>query len=143
MTAGRGRCHRGAGAVQALALPRGGGRSSRAMAVGPDLVDELLARPDDLALRLVIADRLQDAGDPRGELVAVQCALAAAPPPAPEERERLAEREAALVGRALPELDPAAVELEWHLGFVLAAAVLDRAIELVPALLAHPAARLI
>jgi len=115
------------------------------MAVGTelerDLVEELLARPDDLELRRVIADRLQDDGEPRGELMAVQCALAAAA--GPEERERLAARETALVGRALPEIDPAAIELEWRLGFVLAATVLDRAAELVPALLAHPAARLI
>ncbi len=82
---------------------------------GTDLVDELLARPDDLALRLVIADRLQEAGDPRGELMAVQCALAsssrATSAVSPKTYKRLATREAALVGRALPGLDLTALEV--------------------------------
>src|SRR5262245_58194484 len=108
---------------------------------GTDLALELVSRPDDIELRLVIADRLQDAGDPRGELIAVQCALAEARDPG--ERARLRARETELVRGGLPGLDPAAVELEWRLGFVRAATVLDRPCELVPALLAHPAARLI
>jgi uncharacterized protein (TIGR02996 family) len=35
-----------------------------------------LAEPDDLALRRVLADALQEAGDPRGELIALQLAIA-------------------------------------------------------------------
>lgn len=110
-------------------------------AVGTDLVEELVSRPDDVELRLVISDRLQDAGDPRGELMAVQCALAAAA--SGEDRERLRDREAALLAHVPAGLDPAELQLEWRLGFVLAATVLDRARAVVPALLAHPAARLI
>src|SRR6185436_6055901 len=128
--------------------PRGGcldpgaaaGGSWRAMP-GADLVEELLARPDDLELRLVLADRLQDAGDPRGELMAVQCALAAARDAGA--RAELRARELALARSVRPELDPAVVDLEWRLGFLAAATVLERAGEVVPALLAHPAARLI
>jgi uncharacterized protein (TIGR02996 family) len=41
------------------------------------LVEAMLAAPDDDAPRRVWADRLLDAGDPRGELVHVQCDLAA------------------------------------------------------------------
>jgi uncharacterized protein (TIGR02996 family) len=33
--------------------------------------------PDDIALRLVHADFLEERGDPRAEMVRVQCALAA------------------------------------------------------------------
>ncbi len=41
-----------------------------------DLFAEILERPDDDAPRLVLADALTAAGDPRGELIVVQCALA-------------------------------------------------------------------
>lgn len=44
-----------------------------AMAKGPTLAD-VLAAPDDLDLRMVWADALQAAGDPRGELAALQLA---------------------------------------------------------------------
>ncbi|MBX3229205.1 MAG: TIGR02996 domain-containing protein [Labilithrix sp.] len=40
------------------------------------LLAAVLAEPEDDAARLVYADALQAAGDPRGELVAVQCELA-------------------------------------------------------------------
>lgn len=40
------------------------------------MLDLIYARPDDLDLRLVYADELQCAGDPRGELIAVQSELA-------------------------------------------------------------------
>jgi uncharacterized protein (TIGR02996 family) len=39
----------------------------------PTLAD-VLAKPDDLELRMVWADALQEAGDPRGELAALQLA---------------------------------------------------------------------
>jgi len=41
------------------------------------LLDKILAAPDDDAPRLVWADWLTERGDPRGELIHVQCALAA------------------------------------------------------------------
>jgi uncharacterized protein (TIGR02996 family) len=40
------------------------------------LLAEVLAQPDDDAPRLILADWLTERGDPRGELIAVQCALA-------------------------------------------------------------------
>ena len=41
-----------------------------------DLEAASLANPDDLALRRVLADQLQEAGDPRGEFIALQLAIA-------------------------------------------------------------------
>jgi uncharacterized protein (TIGR02996 family) len=38
------------------------------------LFAEVLARPDDVAPRLVLADRLIELGDPRGEFIQLQCA---------------------------------------------------------------------
>src|SRR5579871_1974309 len=65
----------------------------------PALLAEIVARPTDDEPRLVLADRLQQAGDPRGEFIAVQCELArvgCAPHPAWD-----------WVGDALADLDPA------------------------------------
>ena len=59
------------------------------------LVEAILADPEDDAPRLVYADALMQAGDPRGELIAVQCALARCDASDPA-REALAERSAAL-----------------------------------------------
>ncbi|MGN6111088.1 MAG: TIGR02996 domain-containing protein [Kofleriaceae bacterium] len=42
------------------------------------LVEAILAAPEDDAPRLVLSDWLLEQGDPRGELIAVQCALARA-----------------------------------------------------------------
>lgn len=41
-----------------------------------ELLAQILAAPDDLELRLVYADALIEAGDPRGTFIAQQCALA-------------------------------------------------------------------
>src|SRR5439155_5420030 len=43
------------------------------------LVDAIVAAPDDDAPRMVYADWLQQRGDPRGELIQLQCQLAAVP----------------------------------------------------------------
>lgn len=43
------------------------------------LLAAILETPDDDAPRLVYADWLQGHGDPRGELIQLQCQLAAAP----------------------------------------------------------------
>src|SRR5947208_9119202 len=51
--------------------------------------------PDDDSLRLIYADWLEEQGDPRGEFIRVQCALAQLPPGDPR-RSALAERERAL-----------------------------------------------
>jgi uncharacterized protein (TIGR02996 family) len=46
--------------------------------IEPELVASIVATPEEDGPRLVYADWLSDRGDPRGELIAVQCALAAA-----------------------------------------------------------------
>lgn len=58
------------------------------------LLAEVLDDPDNIAARRVYADALIAAGDPRGELINVQCALEDAPP---GERTALMKREAALL----------------------------------------------
>lgn len=59
------------------------------MASASELLDEILARPDDDAPRLAYADFLVADGDPRGELIRVQCRLAQ-PPRDDDSRERMA-----------------------------------------------------
>lgn len=59
------------------------------------LLAAILASPDDDAPRLAYADLLQQRGDPRGELIVVQCALAAESDPA--RRETLAARAEAIL----------------------------------------------
>lgn len=80
-------------------------------------LDALLANPHDDELRRVVADELQRAGDPRGELAIVQ-----------DRRQEnraageLAAREAALIAEVAPELAPIArFDLAWHLGWIRAA----------------------
>lgn len=63
------------------------------------LIAAILAHPDDDAPRLVWADR---EGGERGELVVVQCALAAEPPPPRAERDRLRARERELLAKLGP-----------------------------------------
>jgi len=46
--------------------------------IEPELVAHIVAAPDEDGPRLVYADWLSDRGDPRGELIVVQCALAVA-----------------------------------------------------------------
>jgi len=79
----------------------------------PELIDEVLARPDDDTPRLVLADWLTERGDPRGELIAVQCALAR--PLIREKAQELAKQELDLLRAHGPTwvaehgLDPARV----------------------------------
>ena len=46
--------------------------------IEPELVAAIVATPEEDGPRLVYADWLSDRGDPRGELITVQCALAVA-----------------------------------------------------------------
>ena len=46
------------------------------MTSGDAFLDQILTDPDDDRPRMVYADWLLGEGDPRGELIAVQCALA-------------------------------------------------------------------
>jgi uncharacterized protein (TIGR02996 family) len=57
------------------------------MGVTRELLDEVLAHPDDDGPRRVYADWLSERGDPRGELIAVQCELAMRDAHDPERRD--------------------------------------------------------
>jgi uncharacterized protein (TIGR02996 family) len=57
------------------------------------LLARIFAAPDDDAPRLVYADWLTDQGDPRGELIALQCQLAASPEGAPRRALKTRERQ--------------------------------------------------
>jgi len=46
------------------------------MALDPKLIAQIIARPMDDAPRLVAADQLMEANDPRGDFIALQCTLA-------------------------------------------------------------------
>jgi len=88
------------------------------MANETELLERLAANPDDTEALLVYADLLQHAGDPRGELCAVQHKLEAAPDDA-----SLRAREAALLeahGKSWlgDFLGDAGVEVTWRRGFV-------------------------
>ena len=83
-----------------------------------ELLDAILAAPDDDAPRLVYADWLSERGDPRGEQIAVEIALARAALDAPD-RPSLLERAAALrtsIGH--PSVDGVAVEFRSARGMI-------------------------
>lgn len=65
--------------------------------VPDELLRAVLDAPDDDAPRLVVADMLANIGDPRGELIAVQCALAGPAPLSKTKRAHLERRERALL----------------------------------------------
>src|SRR5262245_47228166 len=69
---------------------------SKGSASAASLEAAVAASPDDDAPRLVYADWLSARGDPRGEFIRVQCALAETKRPA-KERNELRQREAALL----------------------------------------------
>ena len=100
-------------------LDREPATAPRPARAGDQLLAEVLAHPDDDAPRLVYADHLTEQGDPRGELITVQCALARTPP---DERAELAAREAELLrkhGRAWrKEAEQVARDCELRRGFV-------------------------
>jgi len=58
--------------------PRSAGLVRSGMTVEAELIDAIVAAPDDDAPRLIYADWLMQRGDPRGELMALQCRLAGA-----------------------------------------------------------------
>jgi uncharacterized protein (TIGR02996 family) len=94
------------------------------------LLDALIAAPDDTDRYLVYADALQAAGDPHGELIAIQHARLARP-----DDDALARAEAELLARHGRKLlrgldgDLARYELRWHLGFIRSAVVSPREID--------------
>jgi uncharacterized protein (TIGR02996 family) len=68
----------------------------RTAVIEHELLEAIAAAPGDLAPRLVYGDLLLSRGDPRGELVQIQCRLAG-PETSPAERARLRAAEAALL----------------------------------------------
>jgi uncharacterized protein (TIGR02996 family) len=92
--------------------------------MGPEeaaFLDRVCADPDDDAPRLIFADWLDERGDPRGEFIRVQVALARLQP-GDSRRDTLVDREAALLGRFhAPWSDPLkgiAGWTEFRRGFV-------------------------
>lgn len=107
-------------------------RRSRAVTASrEELLEAVLAHPDDDAARLVYADWLTEHGDPRGELIAVQCELARLGEDQLLQRHRLEAREAALLSQHGPQwrgaLDSEAIELEFTRGFASHVTILDGA----------------
>ncbi|HEY8504059.1 MAG TPA: TIGR02996 domain-containing protein [Gemmataceae bacterium] len=84
-------------------------------------LEQVRARPDDDAPRLIYADYLEERGDPRGEFIRLQCALAELPPTDPD-RARLAAREQELRERHGAEWAGAVPRLvsgwEFRRGFI-------------------------
>src|SRR5690242_13390168 len=76
--------------------------------------------PDDLAPYLVLADWLQQQGDPRGELIAIQCARETADMPelAANEQALFDAHLAAWLGNADDAYRVGELELVWRRGFV-------------------------
>jgi len=66
--------------------------------VGGAFLEDIVARPDDDAPRLIYADWLEERGDPRGEFIRLQCALAGMTVGDPR-RPALQERERQLLAR--------------------------------------------
>lgn len=83
------------------------------------LLAAVLARPADDAPRLVLADALASAGDPRGELILVQCRLTSRTL-SPSLRAELRRRERALVPAVTAALGAQVLGVGWKLrrGFV-------------------------
>jgi uncharacterized protein (TIGR02996 family) len=96
--------------------------------VTDEILSEIRARPDDDEPRLVLADQLTEAGDARGELITVQCALARLGPDDPRRPElelrdqelRAAHAEWAAAFRGWVEA------LRWERGFVVRVAAQPR-----------------
>ena len=102
----------------------------------------LEAAPLDDAGYLIFGDWLQAAGDPRGELIALDHGASRAPP---HERTRWAARRRELLARH-PELAPPAHEdvgYHWHLGFVRKLVVRARTVVQLETVLSHAALRFV
>ncbi len=93
--------------------------------IEPELVAGIVATPEEDGPRLVYADWLSDRGDPRGELITVQCALAVADRDdrPVHETNRLRERSSALLDIHRPQwlepvLDIAVGNYGFRRGFI-------------------------
>lgn len=82
----------------ALATPKQRARTSEA----GELLAAIYANPADTSLRQIYADVLQDAGDPRGEFIGLQCGRADDAPPSKRERQLLKQYERQWLGDIEP-----------------------------------------
>lgn len=107
------------------------------------VIERLLEHPFDDELRLVVADAMQQAGDPRGELAILQSRSLDDP--------AIRARHDELVDQLLPIPDPQVLGVSWHLGWIRRACLSLTArttssgtpMEYLAMLLASPAAGLI
>lgn len=101
-------------ALTAAPAPKKSGES------GASLLADVLRKPDDDEPRLVYADWLTAQGDPRGELITIQCEIAAAP--GDEREQALVDRERVLLeqhGKAFGrDVSQVASLWEFRRGFV-------------------------
>ncbi|MEJ7596478.1 MAG: TIGR02996 domain-containing protein [Kofleriaceae bacterium] len=84
------------------------------------LLDAIYATPDDDAPRMVYADWLQAQGDPRGELIQLQCQLAAVPDDERRRKIRIAENKLLAAHEQLwkqPLIDVLPAGFEYKIGF--------------------------
>ncbi len=94
------------------------------MSGNPDLEMAIASDLTNIEAWMVYGDWLQEQGDPRGELVSIDCALALKPGDAKLEKRRdelLKEHEAAWLGKTLVEARKTSesfVEFEWKYGFL-------------------------
>src|SRR5262249_31891500 len=126
----------------------------------PDLEKAIFANADDVEARLVYADWLQSAGDPRGELIVVQHGLSSDPTKKDlkkREAEILEKHAASLLGPLRKFATTADGEAEaaftWSLGFIKTARFAwdyyandDQEVDLAEAtaaLIAHPSGRFV
>lgn len=108
-----------------------------------DFLKEIWAAPLDDGPREVFADWLQQRGDPRGELIVLQLAIARGRPGDPEQKKRLTRVRALLAehGRKwMGPLEPVVMaEHVFVRGFLHAARVSWRKLAAAPHLMTHPA----
>ncbi len=114
-----------------------------------ELEAQIAADPEELARYAVLGDALVRAGDPRGELIALQLAAQAQPPgKAADKLRAAAEAHFAAHAKAfLGPLAPHAARLTWRSGFIrrmeLAASARVDVAALLPQALAHPSGRFV
>src|SRR4051812_24390716 len=78
------------------------------------IIREIVARPDDDLPRLIYADWLEERGDPQGEFIRIQCALAQGGR-SPEETRELRERELELLKAYRAEwVARISAGIDWH-----------------------------
>ena len=103
-----------------------GGDSSNMAKRNPELEEAIEKAPDNVEAYLVYGDWLQSQGDPRGELIAIQCAAHQAEG---EEAKKLKSKATALIrkykeyllGSEFVEKEDNEFEVEWQFGFIKSA----------------------